>query len=98
MPNLPLIPMPDCKTVEREFDGDKHVDQCFFCDRPLTLKGVKCFVEMTTSNLMVPVGLVVEDSQGCFPAGSTCCKKVPKEYRITRKMDPGLFAGLEANR
>lgn len=88
---LPLIPAPKCKTVDRD-SNDNHVDNCFFCNRPLTLKGVACFVEMTTSNMIVPVGRKVEDSQGCYPAGATCMKKVPKEYRHTKKSDPGLWA------
>lgn len=97
MSNLPLIPRPDCKTVTRDFDDDKHVEWCFFCNRPLTLKGIKCFVEMTTTQMMIPVGYGEhKDSQGCYPAGSTCMKKVPKGYRLTKKHSSNLWASLGA--
>jgi hypothetical protein len=80
---------------ERNQDRDAplgHTERCLFCNRPMNPARIAYFVEMTTSNEVVPVGTTVEDSQGCFPVGTSCKNLVPKEYRITKKTDPSLWA------
>ena len=79
---------------ERRNAPDGHTESCLFCGRPMSPKSVAYFVEMTTSWKIVPVGVNVEDSQGCFPVGSSCKNLVPEPYRITKKKDPSLFSIL----
>lgn len=93
---LPLFPAP-LASAEAEARNRKrpapmdHVGECFCCGRKLTAKGIACFVEMTTTRMLVPVGVNVSNSQGCFPVGTTCVKHVPKLYRFTKKYDPSLW-------
>jgi len=93
---LPLISVPFAPTNVRDRNGkrlapDNHVDNCLLCNRPLSASNIACFVEMTTSCKVVPVGARVPNSQGCFPVGSSCKHLVPEEYRITKKKDPTLW-------
>lgn len=94
--NLPLIPVPFAPSDVRDRNRqrrapDNHVDNCLFCERPLSASSIACFVEMTTSCEIVPVGLRVPDSQGCFPVGSSCQYLVPEEYRVTKQKEPSLW-------
>lgn len=97
MAALPLIPVPFAAREVRERNErrdapDGHTERCLFCDRPMNPARIAYFVEMTTSNEVVPVGTTVgEDSQGCFPVGSSCKNLVPEPYRITRKKNPELW-------
>lgn len=93
---LPLIPVPFAPAEERERNARRrapanHAANCLFCERPMSPSSVACFVEMTTSNMVVPVGTSVPDSQGCFPVGSSCKHLVPEAYRITKKKEPSLW-------
>lgn len=93
---LPLIPVPFAPIEVRERNErrnapDGHTERCLFCDRPMNPARIAYFVEMTTSNEVVPVGTTVKDSQGCFPVGTSCKNLVPKEYRITKKTNPSLW-------
>lgn len=100
MKTLPLLPVPFAppKVRERNLhrdDPDTHTERCLFCDRAMNPERVAYFVEMTTSLLVVPVGTTVEDSQGCFPVGTSCKNLVPVEYRMTKKTNPELWDLLE---
>ena len=66
---------------------------CWMCDRDITTKTAQ-YVHMTTSCTLIPVDADEDlfDSQGCFPVGSGCKKKIakiikeqgadPKEYFV----------------
>jgi hypothetical protein len=100
MKNLPRLPVPFApsevrKRNERRDAPDGHTERCLFCERPMNPARIAYFVEMTTSNEVVPVGTTVKDSQGCFPVGSSCKNLVPKEYRMTKKTNPGLFGRIQ---
>lgn len=70
-----------------------HTERCLLCERALAPARVAYFVEVTTSNEVVPVGTTVEDSRGLFPVGSTCKNRVPARYRLTAETNPELFEG-----
>ena len=71
-----------------------HEDsECFLCERGMAESAAGCWVEMTTSGKLVSKDIPDEeraglDSQGCFPVGSRCTKRVPKEFRITPEETP----------
>lgn len=63
-------------------------DECFVCGRGLTEEAVQkgVSVHLLTDGTLGPVGDEVEamnhpDSQGWFPVGSECAKKVPADFR-----------------
>ena len=69
------------REVNRQrFNGSKHVDECFLCGRGLTEKAVENgrFIHLTTSGFLVPQDAEGVDSQGAFPVGSECAKRLPK--------------------
>jgi hypothetical protein len=70
--------------VERHGD---HSHTCFICGKPTAKRS---FVHLTTIGLLVPAELADDDlenfnleSQGCFPIGSECAKKVGPEFIVT---------------
>ena len=96
MKKLPLIPVPFAPNEVRDRNQQRsapagHSESCLFCERPMNPKSVAYYVEMTTSCEIVPVGMKVSDSQGCFPVGSSCKNLVPEAYRITKKKEPSLW-------
>jgi len=93
---LPLIPVPFAPAEVRERNSERtspagHTTSCLFCERPMNPARVAYYVEMTTSLKVVPVGVDAEDSQGCFPVGTSCKNLVPVGYRITKKTNPSLW-------
>lgn len=71
---------------EEKFSGLKHVDVCFLCGRGLTEKARNngWWVHLTEAGELAArdEGWDVEDSQGAFPVGSECAKKVPASHRL----------------
>lgn len=62
----------------KDWDGEC----CHFCGKPLSLKN-RHYVHMTNSNELVNVKVpeeTVENSQGWFPVGPVCKKKVPRGF------------------
>lgn len=73
------------------FNYQKHNDECFLCGRGLTAKAVENgkMIHLATSNELIHRdddavasnndndGIV---SQGCFPVGSECAKRIPNGY------------------
>jgi len=68
------------ETNRERFNGSKHADECFLCGRGLTEKAVENgrFIHLTTDGLLVPQDAEGIDSQGAFPVGSECAKRLPK--------------------
>jgi hypothetical protein len=65
--------------------GD-HSKTCFFCARPTAQKS---FVHLSTNGLLVPANIDENDllkydleSQGCFPVGAECAKKIGQEFIV----------------
>jgi hypothetical protein len=65
----------------------EHSHTCFICGKPTAQRS---FVHLTTSGFLIPAELDENDlgqhdleSQGCFPIGSECAKKVGREFIVT---------------
>ncbi len=77
----------DTKDKNRRNQTDRHVDECFFCGRGLTESGVKngLSVHLRTDGRLFPWAdqdaWHSEDSQGSFPIGSECAKRLPAAFR-----------------
>lgn len=77
----------------RRVSNKTGFDHCFFCGKYVADKGEKtAWVEQTTSGLLIPNDVYVpiegepnnyqgHNSQGCFPVGPECAKKVPGYVR-----------------
>ena len=79
------IPLPFFKE-ERSGNKPKNWDGqcCLFCGRALSLKN-RYWVHMTTSAHLIDVNVdesQVNNSQGWFPIGATCSKKIPSEFSV----------------
>lgn len=62
-------------------------DRCVCCNKPLKSSEVRYFVHMTTDWLVTDANedelkLAGYESQGCFPIGNECSKKVDKKFLI----------------
>lgn len=68
--------------------NNKDRDDCFICGRPVNSK-VGRYVHLRIDGVLIPKD--AEElpeyeggmSQGCFPIGSECAKKLPKKYVLT---------------
>ena len=84
---MDLLPVPaPVSNAAANYDSSKHDECCLVCKRGMTDKAVTkaVWVEMTTDLKLIPVGHEAEggaSSQGMFPVGSECAKRIPKEYR-----------------
>lgn len=69
----------------RRFSSSKHSDECFLCGRGLTERAVEngWWIEMTTDGMLIKAGTDTTglDSQGCFPVGSECAKRLPAGFK-----------------
>ena len=54
-------------------------DQCCICGRKVGDDPI--FVQYTTNGTIVSTDIEVENSQGCFPVGSECAKKIEKLFK-----------------
>lgn len=64
------------ENIEREGD---HSDTCFICGKRTKTEKPK-HVHYLTSDELIAYGGDIEDSQGFFPIGSNCAKKLPKKF------------------
>lgn len=74
------------ESPQRDFKPNED-SECFLCERGIAEAHAGCWVEMTTSNQLVSSEMPDEeratiDSQGCFPVGKRCARKVPKAFRV----------------
>ena len=74
--------------------GD-HSHTCFVCGKPTAKRS---FIHFTTDGLLVPANIDQSDlakydleSQGCFPIGSECAKKVGPEFVVTYDNESNFF-------
>lgn len=57
--------------------------ECLLCRRPIRDDRRAVHVHLTTDLELAPIGDVeVENSQGLWPVGPECARRVPREYRI----------------
>lgn len=92
---ITLIELYQSPKYEKNADLDPKEaedDRCVCCNKPLNTKD-KYWVHMETGWKIVPNGAEIEIdysheeegkiySQGMFPVGNACAKKIPKEYKI----------------
>ena len=75
----------------QRFNSSKHEDECFFCGRGLTESAVKngWWVHLTVGGLLVEQDWdeVANESQGCFPVGSECAKRIARPYKFKFRED-----------
>jgi hypothetical protein len=74
------------RNQERQVRSADVADVCFLCERPLTERALASawLVEHATTGEIIPVGDPRSggpESQGCFPLGSECAKRLPKTLR-----------------
>lgn len=69
-----------------------HDERCMACNRPMAnyddQKGT-AMVHMDTEGKLIRIGSADDDdefegSQGCFPIGAECAKKIPAAFRVAR--------------
>jgi hypothetical protein len=63
---------------EKNYKFTKHQEPCIICEKPMNITEKTKWIHMTTSLEAVDRNYEGEDSQGCFPIGNDCCKKLPK--------------------
>lgn len=64
-----------------------HDERCVCCNKPMKSSDVKYWVHMTTDWEMTnaseeELSQSGYESQGCFPVGSECAKKIDKKFII----------------
>jgi hypothetical protein len=62
----------------------RHVDECFLCGRGLTQSGVDnaWWVHLCTDGTLLTQDDTEHDSQGCFPVGSECAKRIARPWKF----------------
>lgn len=66
-------------------------EPCKLCGQTISDKALdnSWWVHMTTSGDLYPVAFeITQGSQGYFPIGAACAKRIPKEYKVKTK---GMF-------
>ena len=92
---IEVIPREEWDVVSQEtkaLNARKHnrqtfgVSPCHLCGQTISNKAYDAswFVHMTVDGDLLPVAVKMSDSegsQGYFPIGSACAKRIPKEYK-----------------
>ncbi len=70
-------------------NGGTHVEECFLCGRGLTQKGLAnaWWIHLVTDGTLTTKDDETPESQGCFPVGSECAKKIARPFKF--KMGAG---------
>ncbi len=74
---------------QKDINAKRHnrstsgVEACKLCNRTISDKVLdkSWFVHMTVDGALVANGVETNDSQGYFPVGSDCAKKIPANFR-----------------
>jgi len=75
---------------QREKNMRKHnrsthgINPCHLCEQTISDKSLPTawYVHMSTDAELLPIGIeITEGSQGYFPIGSACAKRIPKGYK-----------------
>lgn len=74
------------RNQDRQATAGDVADVCFLCERPLSEKALASawYVEHAFSGEILAVDdprSGTDESQGCFPLGSECAKRLPKALR-----------------
>jgi hypothetical protein len=63
---------------DQEYNFKKDQDECIICGKPTNINEKTKWVHITNEFFAVEIDYSGDDSQGCFPIGNSCCKKLPK--------------------
>jgi translation elongation factor EF-4 len=63
---------------DQDYNFKKDQDACIVCGKPTNLNDKTKYVHITTDFIVVERNYLGDDSQGCYPIGNSCCKKLPK--------------------
>lgn len=79
--------MPSFEEREANRKQNTHIPakdrgECFICQRPVNTRTIKTWVHMGTNGALYMNGEEPEDSQGLFPIGSECLKRLNKNFII----------------
>ena len=77
---------------QKEINAKKHnrsthgIESCRLCNQTISDKVLDSswFVHMTVSGDLIPVSVSLseeEGSQGLFPIGASCAKRIPKDFK-----------------
>ena len=76
------IPIDEVRSKQYESNIDKygdHSDTCFICGKRIKADNKK-YVQYLTTGEIISTDQEVEDSQGFFPVGSDCAKKLVIQF------------------
>lgn len=80
-PKIVEIPITELQNEKAKNDwGNFNENQCCLCGRKVGENPT--FVHYLTNGNVTNIQEDVENSQGCFPVGSECAKKVEKAFRL----------------
>jgi hypothetical protein len=75
---------------QREKNARKHnrathgINPCHLCEQTISDKSLPTawYVHMSTGAELLPIGVnITEGSQGYFPIGASCAKRIPKSHK-----------------
>ena len=75
---------------QREKNARKHnrathgINPCHLCEQTISDKSLPTawYVHMNTDAELLPIGVeITQGSQGYFPIGASCAKRIPKGYK-----------------
>lgn len=83
MENLAKINLSDITiNTGKEYNfTSSNQEPCIICQKPLNVSDKTKYVHMLTSGELInSLNNYEFDSQGLFPIGNDCCKKLPKDF------------------
>lgn len=72
------------KNAKKHNRATHGIEECHLCGQTISDKSIPTawYVHMSTSSELYPVAVeLTEGSQGYFPIGASCAKRIPKEYK-----------------
>lgn len=67
--------------TNKEFNFKANQEPCIVCQKPMNVSDKTKYVHMLTSGYLINSLHNYEfDSQGLFPIGNDCCKRLPKDF------------------
>jgi len=78
----------EVRAANRARSGGRFDDECFVCARGMTAARIAkaAMVHLLTDGTIAPTADPIDDStsQGFFPVGSECARKIPAAFRFDR--------------
>ena len=64
---------------DKEYNFKSDQEPCILCQKPMYINDNTKYIHMTTDLYATSLD-DHQDSQGMFPIGNDCCKKLPKSF------------------